>query len=329
MARASPSSATESGSGGSGRGRACIRSRGPRRREEAKAGTDMTAIVDRADVPEVLGEEEKGLRAAGEPCGPDGGGRIRRRERIGGGEDAAFAADQRAERGRGAGGAEQGVVRLAFRREGDRFSKCQALAPPVGSVEVITSPLLSTARQASEVGQEIPVICTEPPGVCLAPGRPAAGGRVRRGEDVAGHIADRAEHGRDAGGSFEVARTGRRRRQLSRLRRRRSGRSRRRAGRRGPRRRRVKGCRRRCCGDRARSRAGSSATGPRPGSSRSGSGRRWRCSTPPETAAQNAGDGQEIEIRWVAPFWPLPLTFTADQAPVPPVGSVETKIQPS
>ena len=47
--------------------------------------------------------------------------------------------------------------------KGMRFSKCQALAPPVGSVEVITSPLSSTARQASAAGQETPVICTEPP----------------------------------------------------------------------------------------------------------------------------------------------------------------------
>src|SRR5262249_34356774 len=46
---------------------------------------------------------------------------------------------------------------------GIRFSKCQEEAPPVGSVEVITSPLSSTARQALAAGQETPVTCTEPP----------------------------------------------------------------------------------------------------------------------------------------------------------------------
>ena len=46
---------------------------------------------------------------------------------------------------------------------GIRFSKCQALAPPVGSVEVVTSPLSSTATQFETLGQETPVICTEPP----------------------------------------------------------------------------------------------------------------------------------------------------------------------
>src|SRR5262249_56398550 len=44
---------------------------------------------------------------------------------------------------------------------------------------------------------------------------------------------------------------------------------------------------------------------------------------PPETATQRAGEGQETEIRCVAPRWP-PLTSPTDQASAPPVGSVET-----
>ena len=40
------------------------------------------------------------------------------------------------------------------------------------------------------------------PRVHLAPRRAAAGAGVRRGEDVAGHVANCAEHGRDAGGPF-------------------------------------------------------------------------------------------------------------------------------
>jgi len=51
----------------------------------------------------------------------------------------------------------------AERLNGTRFSACQEDTPPVGSDEVSTSPLLSTARHRSGVGQETPVICTERP----------------------------------------------------------------------------------------------------------------------------------------------------------------------
>src|SRR5215218_10259288 len=61
-------------------------------------------------------------------------------------------------------------------RKGTRFSKCHESAPPVGSVEVRTSPLLSTATQRLAVGQEMPVICTEPPAFASSqPAGPAAG----------------------------------------------------------------------------------------------------------------------------------------------------------
>jgi hypothetical protein len=46
---------------------------------------------------------------------------------------------------------------------GIRFSNCQEPGPPVGSAEVRTLPLLSTATQRVAVGHETSVICTEPP----------------------------------------------------------------------------------------------------------------------------------------------------------------------
>src|SRR3954452_14888238 len=47
--------------------------------------------------------------------------------------------------------------------KGRRFSKVQAEAPPVGSVEVRTSPLLSIATHCRSEGQSTPVIWTVPP----------------------------------------------------------------------------------------------------------------------------------------------------------------------
>src|SRR3954452_16388653 len=52
-----------------------------------------------------------------------------------------------------------GCPSLSVGRKATRFSKCQEPRPPVGLVEVRTSPLLSTAAQALAVGQEMPVIC--------------------------------------------------------------------------------------------------------------------------------------------------------------------------
>src|SRR4051812_6710063 len=72
------------------------------RRVEAKAGADATVVMDRADVPEVLREDEDGFRAPTNLAALVVSGQVRRREWLGGGEDASFAGDQRAERGRGA-----------------------------------------------------------------------------------------------------------------------------------------------------------------------------------------------------------------------------------
>ena len=47
--------------------------------------------------------------------------------------------------------------------KGTTLAKDQAAAPPAGSVEVRTSPLLSTAMHSEAEGQEAPVIWTEPP----------------------------------------------------------------------------------------------------------------------------------------------------------------------
>jgi hypothetical protein len=61
--------------------------------------------------------------------------------------------------------------------KGTRFSKCHGPPPPPGSVEVRTSPLLSTAAQRVAVGQETPVTRTEPPpfvAVHVAAGRPGS-----------------------------------------------------------------------------------------------------------------------------------------------------------
>ena len=55
---------------------------------------------------------------------------------------------------------------------GTRFSKRQEAAPPLGSVEVRTLPLSSTATQRLSVGQETPVILIEVP--ALASCQPAA-----------------------------------------------------------------------------------------------------------------------------------------------------------
>src|SRR5262249_55695796 len=86
------------------------------RRVEAKAGAEAVPAGN-CCLPEVLGEDEDRARA---PAGPTAApGRVTgSREGIGGGEDAALDADQRAERGRGAGGPEKGVPRLAFRAFG-------------------------------------------------------------------------------------------------------------------------------------------------------------------------------------------------------------------
>src|SRR5262249_48423045 len=50
---------------------------------------------------------------------------------------------------------------------------------------------------------------------------------------------------------------------------------------------------------------------------------------PPETATHSDGDGHEMPVRWVAPFWSLSLTFEGSQEEAPPVGSVDTKTKPS
>src|ERR1700760_3145342 len=47
------------------------------------------------------------------------------------------------------------------------FGRFQACGPPVGSVELSTSPLSSTARQPLAEAQETPVICTAPPPAVL------------------------------------------------------------------------------------------------------------------------------------------------------------------
>src|SRR4051794_38278187 len=89
----------------------------PGRRVEAEPGADMT-VAGGGEVPEVLREDQEGLRTARRLPSWIVPGRAGCRERTGRGENAALAADQGAERGRGAGGPEQGVVRLAFRFEG-------------------------------------------------------------------------------------------------------------------------------------------------------------------------------------------------------------------
>src|SRR5271157_5007173 len=48
-------------------------------------------------------------------------------------------------------------------RAGTRFSKCQEPAPPLGSLEVRTSPLSSTPTHRLLVGQETSVILIEVP----------------------------------------------------------------------------------------------------------------------------------------------------------------------
>src|SRR6476659_11465226 len=57
-----------------------------------------------------------------------------------------------------------GLAPVPSASKGTRFSKVQAPAPPVGSVEVRTSALLVTATQLSVVVQVKPVIWTEPSG---------------------------------------------------------------------------------------------------------------------------------------------------------------------
>src|SRR5215218_1375282 len=79
-------------------------------RVEAEAGFDAVAAGD-AVLPEPLGEDDDGPRSQAPTfVRPWAGSRSRRRERIGGGEDAAFGADQSAERGRSAGGPEERIA---------------------------------------------------------------------------------------------------------------------------------------------------------------------------------------------------------------------------
>src|SRR5262249_19134386 len=131
----------------------------------------------------------------------------RRRERAGGGEDAAFGADQGAERGRGAGGREERVadelaVVFLFRLEGDEVLEGPGSRPAgrVGRGEdigVVVDRDAASDRRTGEAGDQ------HRDGRVRA--REGAGGRrVGRSEDVAAGVPGGAEQGRDAGDSPQV-----------------------------------------------------------------------------------------------------------------------------